>query len=425
MVGPADQIRARFKHREGQYEYAALSYVSIREDGQERFVRGVVRFTRTGDPDTEGFANIRADYGDLTLGRLRLSTAEALDVVDAVSRGEAGPHLPSPGLQAFSQMRVASGWYSTGWPPIGERLVSMWPAWAVQLTPKDNFGYNIRGPLVKRSLPPIVEVEESISRWIGQMPEFANESRQLVVVLPDFRCRIESVVIARDKVTVIVSRLLEPVEDVEYLAIASLEGQPEELNLPVAETGTGCEVVPPEDVTLVGLSLFVLSKTRDDLLDWVRIRPDRLWRGNQIRYDQEGGQYRYWLENGEGESVEFKQELSDGRRICRTIVALSNTKGGLIFLGVADDSSVIGTDLKKARRELNEAMPLMCDPVPKLTFEEWRHEGKEVLVIQVPKGSDRPYVFLETGAVLIRKGSTNRRATRAELDLFYRAPLPP
>ena len=42
----------------------------------------------------------------------------------------------------------------------------------------------------------------------------------------------------------------------------------------------------------------------------------------------------------ESETLEFKSEI--GNDICKEIVAFANTRGGEIWIGVADDGTVIG-----------------------------------------------------------------------------------
>ncbi|MCD6507088.1 ATP-binding protein [Candidatus Poribacteria bacterium] len=47
------------------------------------------------------------------------------------------------------------------------------------------------------------------------------------------------------------------------------------------------------------------------------------------------------LQRGEGEKVEFRRTF--GGEVIRTLCAFANTKGGEVWLGIANDGTVIGT----------------------------------------------------------------------------------
>ncbi|MFH1882545.1 MAG: ATP-binding protein [Planctomycetota bacterium] len=59
------------------------------------------------------------------------------------------------------------------------------------------------------------------------------------------------------------------------------------------------------------------------------------------------------LKEGEGLTVEFKEQYTP--RIDRDIVAFSNTKGGIILIGVSDEGKVIGEKLtNKLKAQIND-----------------------------------------------------------------------
>ena len=57
------------------------------------------------------------------------------------------------------------------------------------------------------------------------------------------------------------------------------------------------------------------------------------------------------MKEAEGETLEFKNSLSDFDSILATISAFSNTKGGRILIGVNDDGKVTGIDIGKRTLE--------------------------------------------------------------------------
>src|SRR3954454_5810552 len=66
------------------------------------------------------------------------------------------------------------------------------------------------------------------------------------------------------------------------------------------------------------------------------------------------------LQEGEGTTLEFKEDLSSS--FARELVALANTLGGKILLGVRDDSTVVGIRDSNALRARIQDIARNCDP---------------------------------------------------------------
>lgn len=125
---------------------------------------------------------------------------------------------------------------------------------------------------------------------------------------------------------------------------------------------------------------------------------------------------------GENSAVEFKSASVRPESLAREMVAFANTDGGSILLGVEDDGRVSGLD-KNLNSEEWAANIARNNVVPALEVRLaiQRLEDQRVLLIEVPKGRDKPY---QTSAnqFLVRVGSTNRVATQQELmRLFQQA----
>lgn len=66
------------------------------------------------------------------------------------------------------------------------------------------------------------------------------------------------------------------------------------------------------------------------------------------------------VQEGEGTTLEFKEALS--RSFAREVVALANTIGGRILLGVRDDGIVVGIRDSNALRAQIQDIARNCDP---------------------------------------------------------------
>jgi predicted HTH transcriptional regulator len=73
------------------------------------------------------------------------------------------------------------------------------------------------------------------------------------------------------------------------------------------------------------------------------------------------------------------------------MVAFSNTDGGRLLLGVRDNGSVAGVKSDEEYYMAEAAAKLYSKPQVNFQTHQWHIEGKSVLEIVIPKGSEVPY----------------------------------
>ena len=121
-----------------------------------------------------------------------------------------------------------------------------------------------------------------------------------------------------------------------------------------------------------------------------------------------------YLARDEGKTLEFKENCQPLQRIVRTAVALANTAGGSIVIGLKDKTKeVVGllNPLEDEERLANAfadgIRPLL---VPDIQIHAWRN--RQLIVVAVPHAVGPYYVRSEgpESGVYIRLGSTNRPA---------------
>ncbi len=116
----------------------------------------------------------------------------------------------------------------------------------------------------------------------------------------------------------------------------------------------------------------------------------------------------------ESEDLEFKESLGELREIIETVVAFANRSGGKILIGVKDNGEIIGVDIGKGTLEnlINNIINSTEPPIyPSVSVENLR--GKDVIVIDVPSGANKPYFY--RGRAYIRVGRANRVLPPEEL----------
>jgi len=91
------------------------------------------------------------------------------------------------------------------------------------------------------------------------------------------------------------------------------------------------------------------------------------------------------VELGETQTQDFKFEISDSKKIARTLSAFSNTDGGKLLIGVKDNGSIAGVRSEEEKHMLEAAAEMYCKPEVPLKFKEWKVNGKQVLEVDIDK----------------------------------------
>jgi predicted HTH transcriptional regulator len=124
------------------------------------------------------------------------------------------------------------------------------------------------------------------------------------------------------------------------------------------------------------------------------------------------------IKRGETETVEFKEDVGKPEEFVESAAAFANAKGGLIILGVDDHSNIKGLEKRDYEGIVNNIIRSRCETQVDYEVERRQVEEKELMIIRIHEGKDKPYTIRERG-VYIRANATDRIATRFELDKFY------
>ena len=91
------------------------------------------------------------------------------------------------------------------------------------------------------------------------------------------------------------------------------------------------------------------------------------------------------IKEGEHQMLDFKFEISDSKRIARSLVAFANTDGGRLLVGVKDNGAIAGVRSDEEIHMIQAAADMYCQPPVYYTTKEWEINGKTVLEVTVPK----------------------------------------
>jgi ATP-dependent DNA helicase RecG len=119
---------------------------------------------------------------------------------------------------------------------------------------------------------------------------------------------------------------------------------------------------------------------------------------------------------GEGEHVEFKQGVSVSR-IQDAVVAFSNTDGGVLVAGVADDGRIMGVAQPGEKaKDVHQAVREVRDP-GRYEVRDLVVDGKSLLVLSVDRRREG-FAQTSSGAVLTRRGASSVPLLGADLSRF-------
>ena len=118
----------------------------------------------------------------------------------------------------------------------------------------------------------------------------------------------------------------------------------------------------------------------------------------------------------ESETIELKEVVVD--EIKKEIIAFANCDGGKLYIGVQDDGTVIGVDdpdgvsLQISNMVRDAIKP---DVTMFLHYKTIEEDGKEIVVVDIQRGTDRPYYLAKKGmrpeGVYVRQGYSSVPAT--------------
>jgi predicted HTH transcriptional regulator len=105
-----------------------------------------------------------------------------------------------------------------------------------------------------------------------------------------------------------------------------------------------------------------------------------------------GSHIKNLILSGENQRLDFKFEISDSRKIARTLVAFSNTDGGTLLIGVKDNGKIAGVRTDEEFYMVQAAADMYCRPEITFISKRWTVDGKTVLEVTIPKGTLFPYM---------------------------------
>lgn len=98
---------------------------------------------------------------------------------------------------------------------------------------------------------------------------------------------------------------------------------------------------------------------------------------------------------GEHDHQDFKFEISDARKIARSISAFANTGGGRLLVGVKDNGKIAGVRSEEEIYMIEAAASMYCQPQVEIATHTHIVEGRTVLKIDIEEAGTKPVFALD------------------------------
>ncbi len=353
-------------------------------------------------------------YREIVIVRRLLSPDEMAAVVKRVV-GEnllgTGHDIGDLSVQTRFPIGGRTRWSHSEW--------SQWPADIFTLEPITGQPSAPDGPLIAVDAPFYPSFGQVLADFFAiRVQSWMNYFRgQIVLVLPDFRARIS-------KLTVALAYLRADIEcgtlgPRDLVVKVYAEGQIGRL---VQDT-----IRPQEPFVQFDLRdrpslacVALLCGTSGEMLH-EKVFQEGVWREpNVVVVEAVEPEVEQLLLTGECETIELREKLDKGRpeRLAKTAAAFANTKGGTIIFGVDDDHHVVGCLIPGMADDITNIIRSYCDPPPVFTARVVKHEGKDLLLVEVAESASTVHTVKDLGP-FIRANGTNRSPTSHELALLY------
>lgn len=113
-----------------------------------------------------------------------------------------------------------------------------------------------------------------------------------------------------------------------------------------------------------------------------------------LKYIEENDALEKLIAKGEGEQLDFKQSISNAKKIAKTLVAFANTTGGKLLIGVNDSGLIVGCEIEEEMYMIDLAITQYCQPKIAVEFSVYEFdEMLNVLVVDVKNNSIKQAYF--------------------------------
>lgn len=123
------------------------------------------------------------------------------------------------------------------------------------------------------------------------------------------------------------------------------------------------------------------------------------------------------IQKGESSEVQFKVRINDAYKIGTEMVAFSNSKGGIIVVGIDDNTGdrngLSFKEIQESNQLLSNAATNNVNPQLYIETETVNVDGDNIIVVHIPEGTSKPHTD-NKGIIWLKNGSDKRKVVARE-----------
>jgi len=127
------------------------------------------------------------------------------------------------------------------------------------------------------------------------------------------------------------------------------------------------------------------------------------------------------ISNGEDSFTQFKENITNSDKLSEELVAFSNAKGGILIIGVSDNTDVSGLsndDIRRLNQLIGNVINSKITPPIYPLVEIKIIDNKKILIVTISEGINKPY-STNKGIYLTKAGSDKRKISPEELRRLF------
>lgn len=404
-----DEINALIEKNEGVYKSAVVITALSKQQDSWKNVFTKITLSNEDDEFSE-----KLEYDDFILNKVSITVDDFHDMLgDLVRTGELKVKN-CPDVKATGNFETDSRWrYRSS---KDEWIKNEWPTHHyIFKIDSEVIGYPSGNPLVSTRYPHFPNSESAI-KYYNDI-DLISHSGSIFLFLPNYQLKIDKLSMGSEYLDL--KLILNDIKQEELIGKLYCEKErrikTEDFYIDENPKRIHLDFIP--DI----MSIYVL-KNDGDILDFRRIYLS--WPSSpskDVIINLKENDILTMIKQGENQHIEFKKELNNKYKgeFIESVVAFANGEGGAILLGVDDKSKIVGFSTDKIEEQIINIIRSWCDPFIEPEIKSVTIDDKPITIIGISKGTNKPYTLRDRG-VYVRRGSTDRIASRIELDEFYK-----
>lgn len=268
------------------------------------------------------------------------------------------------------------------------------------------------GYLSGTDLPYFPSIDDAIDSLFGVPEErfISRRGEEFEVLLPDYRGRIESLVLLEKEMKVKIESGLSKLPSMNCKIFMKGKKTSHYSEQEVKRRSVNFSF--PEMPIRLHILLTNSENQELDLVTFDFRDPIPSW----ITRKYSEGEIESLLDLGESLNIEYKADIPRGnhKEFLESVSAFANTDGGKILVGVDNNANIIGWR-KNQNQRIQDLISAYIEPDVSFTISNTTIEEKEVTIVDVLEGKDKPYVLKDHGPFK-RVGATDKAFSRLDWE---------